>query len=126
MSSKPNDTKKKSKLKTLYFYQVVVNTKTTQRDIFTYKHKQKIPAKTLVEVDFRGRKLTGFVLREISKPNFPLKKIKPISKIIDYFPLLEEPQIKLAFKNRLLFLVQVYPKVKLFPVLLKWKLLLMR
>ncbi|MCD6194743.1 hypothetical protein J7K05_00850 [bacterium] len=96
MSSKPNDTKKKSKLKTLYFYQVVVNTKTTQRDIFTYKHKQKIPAKTLVEVDFRGRKLTGFVLREISKPNFPLKKIKPISKIIDYFPLLEEPQIKLA------------------------------
>lgn len=79
-----------------YFYEVAVNTKTTQRDVFTYKYQGEIPTKTLVEIDFRGRKLKGFILRKTKKPNFPLKRIKSIKKIIDYFPLLENPQIKLA------------------------------
>ncbi len=93
MSSKPNASKNK---KRLFFYEIVVDTKTTQIETFTYKSSLNLPLYSLVEVDFRKRRLLGLILKKVSKPNFPLHKIKPIKKVVDFSPLLSQKQVRLA------------------------------
>jgi len=79
-----------------FFYQIVVDSKTFGADIFTYKSKIDLPERILVKVDFRGRKLLGFILKKLKRPNFPAQKIKAIEKVIDFAQLLDERRVKLA------------------------------
>jgi len=79
-----------------YFYEVAIDTKTTSSDVFTYASDIFIPERSIVRVNFSNRKLLGFILRRIKKPNFLISRIKTIEKIIDFSELLDEKRVKLA------------------------------
>jgi len=80
----------------VYFYELIVKTKTKGLDVFTYKSELFLPKFTLVEVDFNKRKVLGLVLKKLLRPNFDPKRIKEIIRVIGYSSLLDDQSLELA------------------------------
>ena len=87
----------------MQFADIIINTKTTGRDLFSYK----IPAKDLpfiregglVQVPFSGRKLLGVVFKlKKSLRKIEASRLKPIIKVVDPVPILDPARLELAQK----------------------------
>ncbi|MDD3773801.1 MAG: hypothetical protein PHW50_00735 [Patescibacteria group bacterium] len=79
-----------------YFYSVVVKTKTTGIDFFTYKSNDLLPNFSVVEVDFSHRKVLGMIVDRLKKPNFDPRRLKTIIKLVDCSFLFDEVSLELA------------------------------
>ncbi len=87
----------------MQYADIAVNSKTVQRDLFTYR----IPADllpylrpgSLVQVPFGNRKLLGVVFKlKKALRNIDAQKLKPIEKAIDPMPILDSSRLELAKK----------------------------
>ena len=88
----------------MQYADIAVNSKTVQRDLFTYR----IPADllpylrpgSLVQVPFGNRKLLGVVFKlKKALRDIDYQKLKPIEKVIDPMPILDSSRLELAKKT---------------------------
>ena len=86
----------------MQYAQIVVNSKTTQREIFTYSIPPELLPQIrlgiLVLVPFRGRQIEGVIvdIKKKKPPQLNIGQIKKIKAILDPNPVVDESRLKLA------------------------------
>ena len=71
----------------MFFYEVAI---LATPNIFTYQSSEKLKLYSFVEIEVRSKLKTGFVIKEVSKPNFECKDIFKVSSsflIESYFEI---------------------------------------